>query len=100
MLAPPSSSTSCSPRKSPRARQSPRAIVLGLDVDLHPALYEQIGVLAVAPALAYAAGMLVEGSRGVLAAGMVITLRGARVAISVAIFGLAAITIRWRSSCW
>jgi hypothetical protein len=54
-------------------------------------LYDQIGVLLVAPVLAYACGLLVEGPRRVLATGIVLSFQGVRVVMGAAIFGLSTL---------
>ena len=71
--------------------------ILLLHVDLAPdsvwrwilakLLYEQMGVLLVAPVIAYAAGLLIEGRRWVLASAMVVTLQGTGVNMRVISFG-------------
>jgi hypothetical protein len=55
-------------------------------------LYEQMGVLLVAPVIAYAAGLLIEGRRWVLASAMIVTLQAIGVNMRVISLGSESVT--------
>jgi hypothetical protein len=75
--------------------------ILLLHVDLSPdsvwrwilakLLYEQMGVLLVAPVIAYAAGLLIDGRRWVLASAMIVSLQAIGVNMRVISFGSSVV---------